>query len=98
MSGRKPPSGAKSPATRAPGSIEGTEARMSQALKNPSERADAPQIDRYGNPFDPIVRYARGTILKGTDEEISRMLRARKIVGDRVRNGGKESVYDLSGM
>lgn len=71
---------------------------MSQALKTPSDRASAEQADRFGNPFDPIVRYARGTILKGTDEEISRMLLARRLVGDRVRSGGKESVYDLSGM
>jgi L-seryl-tRNA(Ser) seleniumtransferase len=70
---------------------------MSQALKTQGERAEA-QADRFGNLFDPIVRYARGTILKGTDEEIARMLRARQIVGERVRRGGKESVYDLSGM
>lgn len=54
--------------------------------------------DRYGNPIDPIVRYARGAILKSTDEEVARMLRARKIAGDRVRTKGKDSVYDLSGM
>ena len=54
--------------------------------------------DRYGNPLDPIVRYARGSILKSTDEEVVRMLRARKIAGDRVRTKGKDSVYDLSGM
>ena len=54
--------------------------------------------DRYGNPLDPIVRYARGAILKSTDEEVVRMLRARKIAGDRVRTKGKDSVYDLSGM
>jgi L-seryl-tRNA(Ser) seleniumtransferase len=54
--------------------------------------------DRFGNPLDPIVRYARGTILKSTDEEVARMLKARHIVGDRVRTKGKESVYDLSGM
>ena len=54
--------------------------------------------DRFGNPLDPIVRYARGTILKSTDEEIVRMLKARHIVGNRVRTKGKESVYDLSGM
>lgn len=56
------------------------------------------QTDRFGNPLDPIVRYARGTILKSTDEEIVRMLKARHIVGNRVRTKGKESVYDLSGM
>ena len=59
---------------------------------------DTPQTDHFGNPLDPIVRYARGTILKSTDEEVTRMLRARQIVGDRVRTKGKDSVYDLSGM
>jgi L-seryl-tRNA(Ser) seleniumtransferase len=60
--------------------------------------ADAPPTDRFGNPLDPIVRYARGTILKSTDEEVRRMLRARQIVGERVRSKGRDSVYDLSGM
>ena len=68
---------------------------MSQVLKSSKE---ATPTDRFGNPFDPIVRYARGSILKGTDEEIARMLKARRIVGDRVRRSGKDSVYDLSGM
>jgi len=54
--------------------------------------------DRFGNPVDPIVRYARGTILKSTDEEVARMLRARHMVGERVRKYGKEGVFDLSGM
>ncbi len=57
-----------------------------------------PATDRFGNPVDPIVRYARGSILRSTDEEVARMLRARHIVGDRVRRLGKDSVYDLSGM
>ena len=57
-----------------------------------------PPADRFGNPVDPIVRYARGSILKSTDEEVTRMLRARQIVGDRVRRMGRESIYDLSGM
>jgi len=54
--------------------------------------------DRYGNPFDPIVGYARGSILKGTDEEVQRMIRARHMVGDRIRAKGRDSIYDLSGM
>ncbi len=61
-------------------------------------QAAAPAADRFGNPLDPIVRYARGTILKSTDEEVTRMLRARNIVGERVRTKGRDSVYDLSGM
>ena len=38
--------------------------------------------DRFGHPLDPIVGYARGPILKGTDEEVSRMLKARRMVGE----------------
>lgn len=60
--------------------------------------SETPKTDRFGNPVDPIVRYARGSILKSTDEEVRRMLKARQIVGDRVRRLGKDSVYDLSGM
>ena len=59
---------------------------------------NSPPSDRFGNPIDPIVRYARGSILKSTDEEVTRMLRARRLVGERVRAKGKDSVYDLSGM
>ena len=55
-------------------------------------------IDRFGNPLDPIVNYARGSILRGTDEEVTRMLRARELVAKRVRAQGAETVYDLSGM
>ena len=62
------------------------------------DHAGNPQTDRFGNALDPIVRYARGTILKGTDEEVARMLKARQIVGTRVRTMGQDSIYDLSGM
>src|SRR2546423_525385 len=54
--------------------------------------------DRFGNPIDSIVGYARGSILQGTDEEVIRMLRARQMVGERVRSMGTENVFDLSGM
>ncbi|MES2561243.1 MAG: hypothetical protein V4637_00795 [Pseudomonadota bacterium] len=53
---------------------------------------------RFGDAIDPIVGYARGRILKGTDEEVQRMIKARHMVGHRVRTLGADSVYDLSGM
>ena len=68
-----------------------------QALKAPLDPV-AVETDRFGHRLDPIVRYARGSILRSSDEEIVRMLRARAIVGERVRSRGKDSVYDLSGM
>jgi L-seryl-tRNA(Ser) seleniumtransferase len=71
--------------------------KREQAVKATVEPMSV-ETDRFGNRLDPIVRYARGSILKSSDEEIVRMLRARQIVGERVRAGGKESIYDLSGM
>src|SRR5215212_10107799 len=66
--------------------------------KPPPMTAPATPTDRFGNPLDPIVRYARGTILASTDEEVTRMLKARQLVAERVRAKGQDSVYDLSGM
>ena len=63
-----------------------------------AQRRVAAEADLFGNPLDPIVRYARGSILAGTAEEVRRMLRARHIVGERVRSLGTRSIYDLSGM
>jgi L-seryl-tRNA(Ser) seleniumtransferase len=68
------------------------------AVEASSQRRAMPDTDSFGNAIDPIVRYARGSILASTDEEVRRMLRARHIVGALVRSKGKESVYDLSGM
>jgi len=64
----------------------------------PARESPNVETDRFGNPLDPIVRYARGSILAGTDQEVARMLRARQMVGAIVRAKGKEGIYDLSGM
>ncbi|HZQ60114.1 MAG TPA: hypothetical protein VFC24_02120, partial [Casimicrobiaceae bacterium] len=64
----------------------------------PTKPSAQSEIDAFGNAIDPVVRYARGSILASTDEEVQRMLRARHIVGTRVRERGKASIYDLSGM
>ena len=68
------------------------------AKEAPFKQPVPSQTDRFGNPLDPIVRYARGHILKSSDEEVQRMLHARHVVGGIVRSKGKESVFDLSGM
>src|SRR5688572_4136000 len=54
--------------------------------------------DRLGHPIDPTVGYARGAILKGTDEEVRKTLRARQLVRARIEALGRDAVYDLSGM
>jgi L-seryl-tRNA(Ser) seleniumtransferase len=64
----------------------------------PAREPVAADTDRFGHPIDSIVRYARGSILAGTDQEVVRMLRARQMVGAIVRAKGKEGIFDLSGM
>ena len=54
--------------------------------------------DRFGNSLDPTVGYARGVVLRGTDEEVAKTLRARTLVRERIEVGGVDSVYDLTGM
>ncbi len=70
---------------------------MTQVVAREASAQSQP-TDRFGNPLDPIVRYARGAILRSSDDEVRRMQRARHIVGEIVHAKGKEAVYDLSGM
>jgi L-seryl-tRNA(Ser) seleniumtransferase len=58
----------------------------------------AATTDRFGNPLDPTVGYARGAILRGTDEEVAKTLRARRLVRERIETAGVDTVYDLTGM
>lgn len=69
-----------------------------QLTRDAPARRSPSDTDPFGNVIDPVVRYARGRILASTDEEVRRMLRARQMVGQRVRSLGKDSIYDLSGM
>lgn len=54
--------------------------------------------DRFGNLLDPTVGYARGPILRGTDEEVAKTLHARRLVRERITTHGRDGVFDLSGM
>jgi L-seryl-tRNA(Ser) seleniumtransferase len=56
------------------------------------------RVDRFGSPIDPTVGYARGAVLRGTDEEVAKTLRARALVRERITAHGVDSVYDLTGM
>lgn len=54
--------------------------------------------DRLGNEINPMVGYARGRVLRHTDDEVAKTLHARRLVRERVSALGLESIYDLSGM
>lgn len=54
--------------------------------------------DRFGNRFAPGLPYARGRILTGTEDDFRKLQRAWRIVGQRIRERGPESVFNFSGL
>lgn len=54
--------------------------------------------DRFGNPIDVTVGYARGEILKSSVEESRRMEWGRRLVARRVRQLGEAGVFNLTGL
>lgn len=58
----------------------------------------AMDTDRLGNLFAPGLPYARGRILSGTEDDISKLRRAWRIIERRVQKDGLESVFNFSGL
>jgi L-seryl-tRNA(Ser) seleniumtransferase len=58
----------------------------------------APSVDRFGNPVDPAVAYARGTILASEVEETWRQRRGSALIRERAARLGQEGVYNLTGL
>jgi L-seryl-tRNA(Ser) seleniumtransferase len=53
--------------------------------------------DRFGNPIDAEVGYARGQILRSSLEESRRLARARDLIRERLTEHGEGSVYIFTG-
>lgn len=58
----------------------------------------AVDTDRFGNAFAPGLPYARGRILTGTEDDISKLRRAWRIIERRIQKDGPESVFNFSGL
>ena len=54
-------------------------------------------VDSFGNPVDPEVGYARGTILRSSLEEAARLRNGQKVAGERVRERGPGSIGIFTG-
>lgn len=54
--------------------------------------------DRFGNPYSAEVPYARGTILSGTEDDLTKLRAAWRLVRERIDTGGEEAVFNLSGL
>lgn len=53
--------------------------------------------DRFGNPLDPSVGYARGQILSSSAAEIRRLRHAQKVAADVVAERGVEAIAVFTG-
>lgn len=56
------------------------------------------RLDRFGNPIDPRVGFARGSILRGEADEVRRGRLGRRLIRARVQQLGEDSVYNLTGL
>ena len=63
-------------------------------------RADSSEsmvTDRFGNPMDRSVGYARGTILRGPLDEVRRRSRALAVLRARIDEHGRTAVFNFTG-
>jgi L-seryl-tRNA(Ser) seleniumtransferase len=60
--------------------------------------AGPPRTDGFGNAFSPGLPYARGAILNSGEAEFLKLAEARRHIRQRVLKGGREAIFDLSGL
>ncbi|WP_459569826.1 aminotransferase class I/II-fold pyridoxal phosphate-dependent enzyme [Cupriavidus sp. 8B] len=53
--------------------------------------------DSFGNPIDPVVGFARGTIIRSSVDEARRLQQGQAVAAERVRELGPESVGIFTG-
>lgn len=53
--------------------------------------------DSFGNPLDPIVGFARGTIIQSSVDEARRLRQGQKVAAERVRKLGPKSIGVFTG-
>lgn len=53
--------------------------------------------DRFGNPVDPVVGFARGTIIRSSVDEARRLQQGQAVAAARVRELGPDSVGIFTG-
>ncbi len=56
------------------------------------------QQDRFGNPYSPGLPYARGSILSSTEDDLTKLRCAWRLIRERIDSRGEEAVFNLSGL
>lgn len=63
-----------------------------QSLNRPSQ-----PVDRFGNPIDPLVGYARGRIIRSSVQEAMRLHQGQRLATSRVLAKGPHSIAVFTG-
>ncbi len=58
----------------------------------------APARDRFGHPLAPGLPYARGTIVRNTQDDLAKLRHAWRLLEARIRKDGPESVHNFTGL
>lgn len=66
-------------------------------LAEKQSQTPAVNTDSFGNPIDPTVGFARGTIIRSSIDEALRLRRGQEIAAQRVRLLGAESIGVFTG-
>ena len=56
------------------------------------------KTDRFGNLHSAEVPYARGAILSSTEDDITKLRAAWRLIRRRIESAGEDSVFNLSGL
>ena len=54
--------------------------------------------DRFGNPHAPGLPYARGEILRSTEDDFRKLQRAWQIIDRTMKTRGADAIYNFSGL
>ena len=54
--------------------------------------------DRFGNPLAAGLPYARGTILRSTEDDFTKLRQAWQIIRARIQKDGADSVFNFTGL
>jgi L-seryl-tRNA(Ser) seleniumtransferase len=55
-------------------------------------------VDRFGNPLAPGLPYARGTILRSTEDDVTKLREAWRIIRARIDKDGADAVFNFTGL
>ena len=56
------------------------------------------KTDRFGNLYSAELPYARGAILSSTEDDLTKLRTAWRLIRERIDAGGEDAVFNLSGL